>query len=844
MYFIATVTSFDVTQCICTVGSAENQRQFDEAMKHGHISAWLCKLLMYGAAGSGKTCTKELVVGNPPPNLRSSTPLATRPTTMYRVNLEGEGWSTIRTLKERKALLARFLVNINDHLVDDWLVTQSDTKSTKAVSTAVQPVIRANDKTSSDPSKPNELVDTQPTLALEEQSVSGLLDSVSSDEASDSDSDVDAVLQSVATDQDLIKLMGELSTTVGPVATFRMLQIIDSGGQPQFHEVLPIFLQRLAFYVFVFRLCDDLTSRPEVEYYVNGKSVGTPITSAQTIEQLLQHCFRAMHSYRASSSCEGECPQILIVGTHVDQEKKSKESREAKNKKILKLIKPILEKQVIYHNIPNKEVIFPINAVKPGRQEQDIIEQIRKVLSGESSIPAMDIPLKWFALEILLEEMSQALQQGVLSRKECFSTAIEKLHFEEDAAEFDAAIHHLNDLSVIQYYPDILPEVIFADPQVLLDKVTELVFTSFRMSVASSTVALNDEWCKFYEFALVTAKFLSQEDFSKHYVPGLFQTKDLITLFKKLLIFAHFNDTQLFVPALLRDLGKEEVSKHRVSNLPSLVLEFPNGGPRKGIFCSLLCWLVSPDNDTSGALSISTDEVGTPACLHRNCVQLDVPMSPATVTLIDTYTHFEVHVDIPIKHAHDLCPKIFPKIRKAIFRGVNKATLNLGYDNSTPRLALLCPCCKEEAHVAAVNREIGYWTCSVNKKECGELTQYQLLWLEDHSATSSIISPKRLTDYQLSTIYSVLKTNSSIWMEIGMHLGFKYGELCKIAARPLLHASAPESCLLAMLSEWLQWAPGDNRGSTSFASSEMLKSALNKSGLGATAHDLSYQLQV
>ena len=150
------------------------------------------------------------------------------------------------------------------------------------------------------------------------------------------------------------------------------MRFCDSGGQPQFHEVLPIFLRRLSFYIFVFRLCDELSSRPVVEFYVDGKPVGTPYTSAQTIEQLLQHCARSMHSHRSSSDSEGECPQIMILGTHLDEEKRSKETREEKNKKMLKLLLPTLENQIIYHNVSTNEVIFPLNAVNPGRQEQDI----------------------------------------------------------------------------------------------------------------------------------------------------------------------------------------------------------------------------------------------------------------------------------------------------------------------------------------------------------------------------------------------------------------------------------------------------------------------------------------
>ena len=45
----------------------------------------------------------------------------------------------------------------------------------------------------------------------------------------------------VSTDQELVMLMDCISTTVDQPASFRMLEIVDAGGQPQFHEILPIF---------------------------------------------------------------------------------------------------------------------------------------------------------------------------------------------------------------------------------------------------------------------------------------------------------------------------------------------------------------------------------------------------------------------------------------------------------------------------------------------------------------------------------------------------------------------------------------------------------------------------
>ena len=71
-----------------------------------------------------------------------------------------------------------------------------------------------------------------------------------------------------------------------------------------------------------------------------------------------------------------------------------------------------------------------------------------------------------------------------------------------------------------------------------------------------------------------------------------------------------------------------------------------------------------------------------------------------------------------------------------------------------------------------------------------------------------------------------------------MHLGFLLSELSNIESRPTLIQGAPVTLLLALLEDWIQWAPDDSRGSTDFATIESLKGALNDAGLGAAAHDL------
>ena len=51
----------------------------------------------------------------------------------------------------------------------------------------------------------------------------------------------------------------------------------------------------------------------------------------------------------------------------------------------------------------------------------------------------------------------------------------------------------------------------------------------------------------------------------------------------------------------------------------------------------------------------------------------------------------------------------------------------------------------------------------------------------------------------------------------------------------MLIASAPNSYLEEMLTQWLEWAPGDERGSTGFATKKALRVALLKANLGQLA---------
>ena len=207
-------------------------------------------------------------------------------------------------------------------------------------------------------------------------------------------------------------------------------------------------------------------------------------------------------------------------------------------------------------------------------------------------------------------------------------------------------------------------------------------------------------------------------------------------------------------------------------------------------------------------------------------MQYKFPKAGAVITLIDTYSHFEVHVNISSSRIDDLCPKILPKVRSAIFKGVRKATSNIGFENSAPTAALVCRFGVGETHVAEADLEYG-WTCTIDNGESGELTPHQCLWIES-SSTAASTSHKCFSESDLPMLLSKKNNHPPKWRDIGMQLRFRQGQLDNIQTRPFLQSSAPESFLGAMLTDWLQRSPDDSRGGPTI---DNLIFALCQSGL-------------
>ena len=89
------------------------------------------------------------------------------------------------------------------------------------------------------------------------------------------------------------------------------------------------------------------------------------------------------------------------------------------------------------------------------------------------------------------------------------------------------------------------------------------------------------------------------------------------------------------------------------------------------------------------------------------------------------------------------------------------------------------------------------------------------------------------------TITEQLNPYRAKWEAIAQALGFKVYEIDSIKVDPIIMLRGPQACLNSVISQWLNWANGDPRGSTDSATLEALKKAVRKLGLTGLAKSLT-----
>ena len=675
-------------------------------MIRGYIELGIDKVVMFGIAGSGKTCTVALMLGKKAPEIRCSTPLMKRPIELMFVNIDKNQEWRMRTPKEIQNVIAEIIRS---------RMKQAEAQSGASPASPGQQPSHAT-ASQSTPEKTNSTISEAAgkSTTSSEKKPTGR-------EQPEAEVSLDSLLLSTDVKEEFVSLINSSPPSSVPILRVRQILVLDSGGQPQFHEMMPMFLNGASKFVYVFKVHESLDKRTMVRYFDGHGELVYEFPASQTNEDTLKQCTRTMSSLTAKNT-NIRLPRMLFLATHRDMvaDESLPGVLESLHKRLKEILLPQFKEQLIFCDKKGEDFIFTLNAEKPVKEDKECAEAIRRCLSEEEGM-VVKVPLRWHALYQKLLQVSEGLGKKVLSREQCRSVA-ESMDIDDESCE--EALNFFNGLNMLFYFPDIVEHLVFMDPQILLDKVTELVEESYRMRQEKKNQPLcptTGDRLKFRDYGQVTEKFLSK--FDSHYEAPLFTPKELITLLKGLLVFADLSEDVYFMPCLLQVVTSEVVAQYRVSGDKALALHFPDSGPLLGMFCCTVAYLLSPENAHPCPWKVIENEAGTPECLNRNVIQFAIPKVTGTISLIDHFTHFEIHIHtVPKKVA-----QLWKLAHDAVFAGLQKAGKTLGYTNNTPVPAIVCPAHPATPHPATVDDDA--WSCSKMAQNFGTVTEGTIPWL-------------------------------------------------------------------------------------------------------------------
>ena len=199
-------------------------------MKSGHVRSFNTVALLVGSAGSGKTCSKHVILNEQPPEVRVSTAIAERPVKVVKVlTINGLEWHRL-TPMQQKEILARIMASQGKAKVGlaiPQLPIEVDSPEPTNKPVSKSPPLESS---SSFPE-----TETTKTSTAESHNTTTAARQRSGEES------LEVLMNSPTTDEDFVTLIDNSSGSER-IMEVNLIHLVDSGGQPQFHEVLPAFL--------------------------------------------------------------------------------------------------------------------------------------------------------------------------------------------------------------------------------------------------------------------------------------------------------------------------------------------------------------------------------------------------------------------------------------------------------------------------------------------------------------------------------------------------------------------------------------------------------------------------
>ena len=319
-----------------------------------------------------------------------------------------------------------------------------------------------------------------------------------------------------------------------------ILYVIDSGGQPECHEILPLLLDGHVLGLIFLNLTNELGDKHPVLFRTGKTTASTQkplsdFTTSEVIQRILTSVSSLQSDHHQSFA--------IFVGTYLD--KVTQHHVLVLNRAVERAFRVFIDENIVCPvngEEGSEKYIVPLdNTSNDQRDIKRLRTLILKIINEQFRHDQEDgVPTGWILLHLILRDKYQ--EKGWCMMAECIATATSCGITENELPRVLEYIH--KNYGTILYYPGVLEDVI-CDPNVILlplKSVFEFVFA-----------------CEFVTQITATKRIRNTGEISQNDLDFCFKkdgvslsTLQVIKLFKHCHILCETGYKEFFMPCLLR----------------------------------------------------------------------------------------------------------------------------------------------------------------------------------------------------------------------------------------------------------------------------------------------------
>ena len=483
-----------------------------------------------------------------------------------------------------------------------------------------------------------------------------------------------------------------------------LINMVDTGGQPAFLDMLPALTMGPALYLIFFRLDRDLKKTYQVQYVSKSNENVRFGHSSYTVEEVIFQALSSIACFSYTAPKKSNMPNsshaAMLIGTHKDLLGSDPITVEAE----IQARDVELQEEISFkvgqklHYASENQLMFAVDNMNGDEKE---LAQVRKQLENimKTEFDDFPIPASWLMFNIFLRKM----KKRTMSLSQCREIG-DRLNV-RDIDEALWFLHHY--VGTLMHFPDVeeIKDIVICDPQVVFDSVTDLILNSFTFKHAGKLASENFK----------TSGQLSLEEKLK---------SDILPPLKLLKLLEHLNiiapirsegsssqseEIVYFMPAVLKHATEEELHMEQSSTDPvPLMIHFKCGFVPVGVFCAMIASLVAR-KDTLGW---SLLEPRNGHNLFKNKATFDVN-DAYNITLISKPKRFEIHIariSTTDRALEEICLHVVETICNILDQVISKMEykqlISSLSDQTFFELGFKCPKHSNEDHLV-INRPMG-----------------------------------------------------------------------------------------------------------------------------------------